>query len=166
VSSKLARFTDRVVSLAQTAVVGEPDPAFEEGENGYADWVIVAIHGLHEYLDRPYRRLLDVLHEMDGIVAKLALAVAGLPDFTTVCTRKQDRKMRIWRILLRLSAELHDLSDVQAIEATGVDRIAASQYYAKRTNYTFEADNTTFLSDCETGAILDIHCSMNQPHGS
>jgi len=28
VSSKLARFTDRVVSLAQKAVVGEPDPAF------------------------------------------------------------------------------------------------------------------------------------------
>jgi hypothetical protein len=37
VSSKLARFTDRVVSLAQKAVVGEPDPAFEAGEDGYAD---------------------------------------------------------------------------------------------------------------------------------
>ena len=166
VSSKLARFADRVVSLAQKAVVGEPDPAYEEGENGYADWVIVAIHGLREYLDHTYRRLLDVLHEMHGIVAQLDLAVAELPDFTTVCTRKQDLEMRIWRVLLRLSAELHNLGDVQAIDATGMDRIAASQHYAKRTNYTFEAVKTTLLSDCKTGAILDIHCSMKQPHDS
>jgi len=99
VSTKLSRFTERVVSLAQKAVVGEPDPAFQEGEDGYADWVIVAIHGLREYLDHTYRRLLDVLYEMHGIVAKLDLAVADLPDFTTVCTRKQDLKMRIWRVL-------------------------------------------------------------------
>jgi hypothetical protein len=29
--------------------------------------VIVAIHGLREYLDLPYRRLLDVLSEMPRI---------------------------------------------------------------------------------------------------
>ena len=120
VSSKLARLTERVVSLAQKAVVGDPDPTFEEGKNGYADWVIVTIHGLREYLDHTFRRLLDVLHERHGIVAQLG--------------------------------------DVQAIDATGMDRIAASQHYAKRTNYTFEAVKTTLLSDCETGTILDIHC--------
>jgi hypothetical protein len=95
VSSKLSRFTDRVVTLAQKAVVGEPDPAVQKGDGGYADWLIVAIHGLYEYLDHTYRRLLDVLHEMHGIVAQLDLAVADLPDFTTVCTRKQDLEMRI-----------------------------------------------------------------------
>lgn len=87
-SSKAARFTDRVVSLAQKAVIGDPNPAYEEVENGYADWVIVAIHGLHEYLDHTYLWLLDVLHEMHGIVAKLGLVVAELPYFTIVCTRK------------------------------------------------------------------------------
>jgi len=126
VPTKLARFTGRIVSLAQKAVVGEPDPAYQAGDGGYADWVIVAIHGLREYLDHPYRRLLDVLHEMPGIVSKLDLAVTELSDFTTVCTRKQDLKIRIWRVLLRLSAELHDIGDVQAIDATGMDRIAAS----------------------------------------
>jgi len=126
----------------------------------------VTIHGLCEYLDHTYRRLLDVLHEMHGIVAQLDPAVAELSDFTTVCTRKQDLEMRIWHVLLRLSAELHDLGDAQAIDATGMDRIAASQHYAKRTNYTFEAVKTTLLSDCKNGAILDIHCSMKQPHDS
>ena len=161
-SSKLARFTDRVVSLAQKAVVGEPAPALQDGDGGYADWVIIAVHGL--CVDHTYRRLLDVLHGMYGIVAKLDLAVDELPDFTTVCTRKQDLEMRIWRVLQRLSAELHDTGEIEAIDATGMDRVAASQHYAKRTNYTFEAVKTTALIDCKTGAILDIHCSMKQPH--
>lgn len=149
--SKLGRFTDHVISLAQKAVGGDSDPAFEGGEDGYGDWVIVAIHGLRECLDHTYRRLLDVLHEMHGIVARFDLAVADLPDLTTVCTRNQDRKMRVWRVLLRLSAKLHDLGDVQAINTTSMGRIAASQHYAKRTNHTFEA--VTTVSSTITGLV-------------
>ena len=63
-SSRLSHFTDRLVTLAKRAVSDEPSPAVKKGDGGYADWVIVAIHGLREYLDLPYRRLLDVLHEM------------------------------------------------------------------------------------------------------
>jgi IS5 family transposase len=164
VSSKLARFTSRVVSLAQKAVVGDPASAFEPGESGYADWVIVALHGLREYLGHSYRQLLDVLHEMPRIVSKLGLEVAELPDFTTVCTRMQDLEMARWRVLLRLSADLHEPGEVQAIDATGFDRRAASRRYARRTNYTFTAVKTTVLVDCETSTILDIHCSMKRPH--
>jgi hypothetical protein len=65
-----------------------------------------------------------------------------------------------------LSAELDDLDDIQAIDATGMDRIDASQHYAKRANYTFEAVKMMLLSDCKTASILDIHCSMKQPHDS
>ena len=166
VSSKLARFTKTVVTLAQKAVVGTPDPAFQPGEKGFSDWVIISIHGLKTYLDHPYRRLLDVLQEMPRIDQILGLEPSELPDFTTVCSRMQDLKMPVWRRLLQLSAELHDTGEIQAIDATGMDRIAASQHYAKRTNYTFRAVKTTALIDCKTGAILDIHCSMKQPHDS
>ncbi|MDL0137889.1 IS5/IS1182 family transposase, partial [Halobacterium salinarum] len=162
--TKLARFTKQVVTLAQKAVVGNAKPALQRGDGGYADWVIVSIHGLKTYLDLPYRRLLDVLYEMPRIGRILGLEPFELPDFTTVCTRMQDLKMPLWRNLLRLSAELHDTGEIQAIDATGMDRVAASQHYAKRTNYTFKAVKTTALIDCETGAILDIHCSMKQPH--
>jgi len=164
VPTKLARFTNRVVSLVQKAVVGVPKPALQRGNGGYADWVIVSIHGLKTYLDLPYRRLLDVLHEMPRITRILDLEVPQLPDFTTVCARMQELKMPLWRDFLRLSAQLHDTGEIQAIDATGMDRIAASQHYAKRTNYTFKAVKTTALIDCKTGAILDIHCSMKQPH--
>jgi IS5 family transposase len=47
---------------------------------------------------------------------------------------------------------------------TGVDHIKASQHYAKWTDYSFEAVKTTLLVDCETSAIIDIHCSIKQPH--
>jgi len=166
VPTKLARFTKRVVSLAKKAVVGNPRPAYEPGDSGYADWVIVAIHGLREYLDLPYRRLLDVLYEMPRIDRILGLRPGELPDFSTVCARKQRLKMPVWRSLLQLSADLHDTGEIQAIDATGMDRIAASQHYAKRTNYTFRALKTTVLIDCDSGAILDLHCSAKQPHDS
>lgn len=165
-SSKLARFTKKVVRLAQKAVVGNAKPAIQRSEDGYADWVIVSIHGLKTYLNFPYRRLLDVLYEMPRIDRILGLEPPYLPDFTTVCARMQELKMPIWRRLLQLTAELHDTGEIQAIDATGMDRIAASQHYAKRTNYTFRAVKTNALVDCSTGAILDIHCSMKQPHDS
>lgn len=60
----LARFTRRIVLLAQKAVFGTSKPAVQKGKGGYADWVIVAPHGLREYLDHLYRRPLDVLHEI------------------------------------------------------------------------------------------------------
>ena len=47
--TKTSRFTEKVVSLAEKAVVGTPAPAYRPGEEGYADWVILAIQGLKEY---------------------------------------------------------------------------------------------------------------------
>jgi len=164
VPSKLSRFTSKVVSLAKKAVGDGHKPPVQKGEGGFADWVIVGLHGLREYLGHPYRRLMDVLHEMPGIAAKFGLSVDELPDFTTVCTRKQELEMRIWRVMLRLSAQLQETGDVQAIDATGLDRVAASQHYANRTDYTFRSVKTTALIDCSTSLILDIHCSMTQPH--
>lgn len=54
-------------------------------------------------------------------------------------------------------------SVIQATHATGVDRVLASQHYAKRTDYTFETRATPLIG-CETSTILDIYCSMKQLH--
>lgn len=164
VHSKLARFTERCVELSQKAVGSGSKEPLSKGKDGYADWVIVAIHGLREYLDHSYRQLLDVLREMPSIVAKLGLSLDELPDFTTVCARKQDLKMPVWRMLLQLSAELFDTGEVQAIDSTSIAHRSSSHNYAKRVKGTFESVKTTILVDCSTRAILDIHCSMNLPH--
>lgn len=98
--SRFSRFTSKVVSLAQKAVGDGQQPPVQEGEGGYVDRVIVALHGIQEYFGEPYCRLTNVLGEMVGNVAKCDLTVGELPDFITVCTRKQDFKMLIWRVLL------------------------------------------------------------------
>lgn len=106
--------------------------------------------------------LLEVLREMLEIVAKLGLKVNELPNFTAVCTRKQDLKLPVRRFRLRSSMELHVTGDIQAIDSTGIDRHAASQHYADRTDYTFRAVTTIALVDCKTRVI--IYCSMKQPN--
>jgi len=68
--------------------------------------------------------------------------------------------MRIWRVLLRLSTQLEDTGVVQAIDARGFDRVAASHHYATRTKYAFRSVKTILLVDCSISLILDIHCLM------
>lgn len=46
------------------------------------------------------------------------------------------------------TTRLSETGAIKAIEATGMDRVATSQYYARRTNYTFNAVKTTALIDC------------------
>lgn len=162
--STLSRFTSTCVSLAKKATAGPPRPAVTPGDGGYADWLIIALHGLKEHLGHSYRQLMDVLSEMPHIIRRLGLSPDDLPHFTTVCHAKERLYMPNWRRFLDLTTDLHDLGDVQAIDASGFDRIAASRKYATRTNYTFKAIKATLLVDCASGAILDVHCSTKQPH--
>jgi len=107
---------------------------------------------------------MDVLREMPRVANSLGLIVKTLPDFPTVCVKKQEIPMKRGRAMLASSVDLCELGDVHAINANGVDCVQARQQYAKRTDYTFEAVTTTLLAGCETSAIVDIHCSMKQPH--
>lgn len=61
---------------------------------------------------------------------------------------------------------LHELGDVQAIDATGFGRQTVSRHYEKRIRYYFQAVKTTALVNCSTNVIIDVYCSMKQPHDS
>lgn len=67
-TTKLFRFTSRVVSLVKKTVGDDQEVPVQNGEDRYANWVNVALNGFQEYLGHPYRRLIDVLHEMPNIV--------------------------------------------------------------------------------------------------
>lgn len=56
------------------------------------------------------------------------------------------------------------IGDVQGFDAPGGDRVHASQYDAKRTDYMFEAVTATRLVDCETRALRYGSWSMNHCH--
>ena len=67
-----------------------------------------------------------MLHERPRVVSKLDLAVGKIPDSTTVCTRMKDLEMALWYVFLRLSTDLRKPSEVQRIDATGLNRRAAT----------------------------------------
>ncbi len=135
---KISRFTADIVTLAKKAVVGSRGSAVDRLFGRYADWVIVTIHSLREYFDQSYRGVIDLIKEMPRTTRQLGLSRAELPDFSTLCLRKQLLKMPVWRDFLRFSTTIHELGEIQAIDASGMDRIGASQHYATSTNYTLK----------------------------
>ena len=70
----------------------------------------------------------------------------------------------LWRVLLRLSAQLHNPSGYAAIDATFFDRENASKHYCCRANYRVQTLKTTALVDTESHAILDVHCTTKKRH--
>jgi IS5 family transposase len=162
--SKISRFTSKAVQLAKNAVGGRGEVAAPEGGGGFADYAVVSLHCLRVYLEKSYRETLDLLSEMPQILAEIGLEEADLPDHSTLVKAFDRLKTALWRVLLRLSSELHDPSGHAAIDATFFDRETASKHYCRRTDYRVQTLKTTALVDTETQAILDVHCSTGKPH--
>lgn len=163
-ASRLARFIDRCVSLAKEAVVGRPAGAYEPGGNGYATWVTISLYCYKQREGETYRSLIDKLKVTPVVREELDLDLADLPHPSTVCNAMDAVSMAIARRLLQQSTTLHDCGDIAAIDASSFDRIAASSRYQRQTDYRILSLKTTLLIDCDTGVILDVHCSTNKPH--
>jgi len=162
--SKISRFTEKAVRLAKNAVGGRGEVAAPEGGGGFADYAVVSLHCLRVYLEKSYREALDLLSEMPHILGEIGLEAADLPDHSTLVKWFDRIKTAMWRVLLRLSAQLHDLSGHAAIDATFFDRENASKHYCRRTNYRVQTLKATALVDTETQAVLDVHCTTEKRH--
>jgi IS5 family transposase len=162
--SKISRFTSKAVTLAKNAVGGRGEVAAPEGGGGFADYALVSLHCLRVYLDESYRNALDLLSEMPHILGEIGLEEGDLPDHSTLVKAFDRFEMKVWRVLLRLSSELHDPSGHAAIDATFFDRENASKHYCRRTNYRVQTLKTTALVDTDTQAILDVHCTTEKTH--
>lgn len=101
--------------------------------------MILAVQGLKEHLGHPYRKLVEVLHEMPKMTKSLVSTPETVPHNSTMRARKQAIPMNRWRAILDQSGELYDLSNVLAIDKISVIRLGASQHYAKRTDYYFRS---------------------------
>ncbi|REA00967.1 IS5 family transposase [Haloferax sp. Atlit-6N] len=162
--SKISRFTSKAVTLAKNAVGGRGEVAAPEGGGGFADYALVSLHCLRVYLDESYRNTLDLLSEMPHILAEIGLEDGDLPDHSTLVKAFDRFEMKVWRVLLRLSSELHDPSGHAAIDATFFDRENASKHYCRRTNYRVQTLKATALVDTDTQAVLDVHCTTEKTH--
>jgi len=80
------------------------------------------------FTEKSYREALDLLSEMPQILAKIGLDAADLLIIRRNKVKAFDRiKMAVWRVLLRLSAQLHEPSGHAAMDATFFDRENASK---------------------------------------
>ncbi len=129
-----------------------------------ADYAVVSLHCLRIYLEKSYREALDLLSEMPQILAEIGLKEGDLPYHSTLVKAFDRLEMKIWRVLLRLSAQLHDTADHAAIDATFFDRETAIKHYYRRTNYRVQTLKTTALVDTKTQAVLDVHCTIEKRH--
>jgi len=101
----------------------------------FADYAVVSLHCLRIYLYNSYREALDLLSEVPQILAEISLEPGDLPHHSTLVKAFDWLQMKIWRMLLRLSAQLHDTADHAAMNATFFDRETANKHYCRRTNY-------------------------------
>ncbi|WP_284011778.1 IS5 family transposase [Haloarcula pelagica] len=162
--SKISRFTKKAVQLAKNAVGERGEVAAPEGGGGFAEYAVVSLHCLRVYLEKSYREALDLLSEMPQILGEIGLDAADLPDHSTLVKWFDRIKTALWRVLLRLSAQLHKPSGHAAIDATFFDRQNASKHYCRRTNYRVQTLKATALVDTESQAILDVHCTTKKRH--
>ena len=162
--SEVSRFTGRAVTLAKNAVGGRDESAAPNGGGGFADYALVSLHCLRVYLEKSYRVTLDLLSEMPQILREIGLDAADLPDHSTLVKALDRLTMAVLRVVLRLSAQLHDPAGHTAIDSTFFDRENASRHYCHRTNYRIRTLKATALVDTETQAVLDVHCTMTKRH--
>ena len=83
---------------------------------------MISLHCLRIYLDTTYRMTIDLLTEMPQITREIGREPADLPHPSTLCLAFDRIEMDICRVLLRQSAQLHDIGDLAALDATYFER--------------------------------------------
>ena len=102
--TKISRFTERCVVIAQRVTGDGDESAAPDGGGGFADYALVSLHCLRIYLDSSYRMTIDLLKEMPQITGEIGLNVADLPAPSTLCKALERIEMSLCRVLLRQSA--------------------------------------------------------------
>jgi len=156
------RFTEEMVSLAQSYSADGNEAAAPEGGGSFAEYAMISLHGLRIFLDETYEMIIDRLEVMPPILDVIGLEPDDLPHPSTLNKWFDRILMDVWRVLLRHSAQLHDPSPHVAVDATYYERSPASKHYCSRTNYRVQTVEATKLVDTETQAILDVHCSTTR----
>jgi IS5 family transposase len=161
--SNLRRFTKKCVKLAKSIVDDASEPADPRGGGGFAEWAMVSLHCLRLHMEKSYRTSIDYLKEMPRITGEIGLDTTDLPHYTTFCDWFDEIKMRVIRLLLRLSSPEKNERRV-AIDSTGFDRDRASKHYCQRANYTVRSLKVTVLVDVDTLSVVDLHCTTSKKH--
>jgi IS5 family transposase len=157
----LLDFVERCRHLAKQALgkhAGEP------ASGGFARWVHVVLHCVRLEEGHSYRETPNRLEYMAEIRDVLGLDRNDLPELSTIYKSFDRFKMRVWRALLRVSAQQHPQSGHAALDSTFFDRHSASSYYRQRSGSSVQTLKVTTLTDVESLAVIDVHISARWKH--
>jgi len=76
-----------------------------------ADYAVVLLHCLRIYLEKSYRNSLALLSEIEQILADIGLKASDRFHHSTLVKTFDRLGMKIWQMLLHLSAHLYDITD-------------------------------------------------------
>lgn len=85
-------------------------------------------------LEKSHRKALDLLSEMMHILIEIILEEVDPPHHLTLVMPFDWLELKVWRALLRSSAQLDDTADHAAIDATFFDYETGSKHYRRRIN--------------------------------
>ena len=140
--------------------------AGESASGGFARWVHVTIHCLRIEEEYTYREVVNRIQYNAEVCDVLGIDSENVPEFTTIYRSFDRYVMRVWRALLRASAQQMPRSGHAAIDSTFFDRFHASRHYATRADRAVETLKATALVDTAAQAVLDVQCTTNWRHDS
>ena len=135
--------------------------AGEPAEGGFARWVHVVIHCLRIEEEYSYRETTNRLEYLADIREELGLERGNVPKPSTIYKAFDRFKMWVWRQLLRRSAQQLPASGHAALDSTFFERGHASSYYLRRSDRNVRTLKVTTLTDTQSLAVLDLHCSIH-----
>jgi IS5 family transposase len=135
-----------------------------ESTNGLARWKHVVIHCYRLEDDHSYRETENRLRCFSELREILELDLSDIPDYSTIYKSFDRLEMRVWRALLRVSAQQHPQSGHVALDSTFFERGHASSYYLQRSDRDIQTLKVTTITDTESLAVLDLQCSVEWKH--
>ena len=156
--------SEKCIELANHVVDDPDEPAAPDGGGGFSKAFQIATNMLRIGAEETYRSLETLLKRTPAIRDALAIETDDVPDSSSVCKWYQNLLMKVWRLLLRHSAEVAGISGRAAIDSTFFERHQASSHYVSRTGYTFDKLKVTLVVDIESHAVIDVHCTTRKTH--
>jgi IS5 family transposase len=105
----ISRFTSEIVSIAQFVTGDGDESAVPVDGGGFTDYTLASLYCLRIYLNISCRMRINLLKKMPQTIGEIGRAKADLPLLSTLCKAFGRISMSICRVLLRQSAQLHDL---------------------------------------------------------
>lgn len=120
----------------------------------------VAILCIKVKLRQKLRETEEMLLNMPAICE--AIGLRSVPDFSTMCKAMQRLKLKVFIVLLYLTACLVPCSGKAAADATSMDKRHSSKHYVKRCKMKLGAMKITLIIDTERLMILDVHVTVTR----